>query len=272
MPRICVAPVRSAVIGIRIGIRLGIGRSLLRHRLVYAVRSRGNHLRSVLHGRNIGAFAIEEFLGSVNRLGKRVTCRLVRDLACRTVKQRLCVSNGLLQCGSRLIHFQSSLAGVHSCGCCGNGLGLFFDIADLLAHATGVRTQCGFGQQHRASADRLEVLRLGHGLSELVDCGGIRHLVCRSALQTSCLFDGVLQFFVGFGVFGFRLLTYHHCRTLFFRIDTIAYHDDAGDSNRHCRNRSDNGNNLPLVRRWLFRRDRNGFQRIMFRIFRGQLL
>ena len=122
LPRICVAPVRSAVIGIRIGIRLGISRSLLRHRLVHAVRSRGNHLRSVLHGHNISAFAIKEFLSSVNRLGKRVTCRLVRDLACRTVKQRLCVSNGLLQCGSRLIHFQSSLAGVHSCGCCGNGL------------------------------------------------------------------------------------------------------------------------------------------------------
>ena len=86
---------------VRIGIRLGIGRSLLRHRLVYAVRSRGNHLRSVLHGRNIGAFAIEEFLGSVNRLGKRVTCRLVRNLARRTVKQRLCVGNGLLQRGSR---------------------------------------------------------------------------------------------------------------------------------------------------------------------------
>ena len=59
---------------------------------------------------------------------------------------------------------------------------------------------------------------------------------------------------------------------LFFRIDTITYHDDAGDSNRHCRNRSDNGNNLSLVRRWLFRCGRNGFQRIVFRIFRGKFL
>ena len=59
---------------------------------------------------------------------------------------------------------------------------------------------------------------------------------------------------------------------LFFRIDTIAYHDDAGDSNRHCRNRSDNGNNLSLVRRRLFRCGRNGFQRIVFRIFRGKFL